>query len=251
MPAGRETGPDIRLSVVLPVYAETESVRQIVEALERLVGPRLHEVLIVISRDSPAESFAVSEGLARRTPQVEVMEQRDYPGLGFAIRQGIEAAGGSHILLMDSDGEMDVETVPQMLVALERDDLDLVIGSRWAEGGGVEGYDSFKYYLNMVYQYLFRWLYRTHVRDLTLGFKLGRAEVLQGFDWSGQYHEIGCETTLRPIRAGYRVGEVPTVWRQRRQGRSSNPLWRNLRYVWMALAILLVPGRHQAMSEVL
>jgi hypothetical protein len=62
--------------------------------------------------------------------------------------------------------------------------------------------------------------------------------VLQGFEWQGQYHEIGCETTLRPIRAGYRVGQVPTVWRQRKQGRSNNSFITNFRYVGMALAIL-------------
>lgn len=249
MPAGTETPAEVRLSVVLPVYAETDSVREIVEALGSLVGDRLHQILIVISRYSPAASFAVCEELAVDRPFVELVEQRDYPGLGYAIRQGIEAVDGTHILLMDSDGEMDVATVPTMLAALEERHLDLVIGSRWTEGGGVEGYDSLKYYLNIVFQWLFRHFYGTKVHDLTLGFKIARAEVLQRFAWQGQFHEIGCETTLRPIRAGYRVGEVPTVWRQRKQGRSSNPLWRNFRYVWMALSIRLSPRGRYAVGE--
>jgi len=106
------------------------------------------------------------------------------------------------------------------------------------KGGGTEGYDAVKYYLNFWYQKLFGVLFRTPITDLTLGFKLGRSDVLQGFAWCGQYHEIGCETTLRPIRAGFRVGQVPTVWRRRKQGTSNNSFMKNFRYVGMALSIL-------------
>lgn len=242
MASSSESRRGIRLSATLPVLAETDAVREVVEGLLRLVGDELHEVVIVISRFSPPESQATCEALATTHTAVKVSEQLEYPGLGFAVRQGIEECTGSHILLMDSDGEMDVETVPSMLHALKAGDLDLVVASRWMEGGGVEGYDSLKYYLNFFYQKLFGALYRTPITDLTLGFKLGRAEVLQGFRWRGQFHEIGCETTLRPIRAGCRVGQVPTVWRCRKQGVSNNSFPRNFRYVGMASSILVGRG---------
>jgi dolichol-phosphate mannosyltransferase len=238
MTLGHREQQGIRLSAALPVFAETDSVRELVDTMVDLLGERLHEVILVISRRSPPESFAACEELAGRHPRVRVSEQKHYPGLGLAVRQGIEECTGTHILLMDSDGEMDVRTVPPMLALLERDDLDMVVASRWMKGGGTEGYDPLKYCLNLGYQKLFKALFRTRISDLTLGFKLARAEVLQGFEWQGQYHEIGCETTLRPIRAGYRVGQVPTVWRQRKQGRSNNSFITNFRYVGMALAIL-------------
>ncbi len=228
----------IRLSAALPVFAETDSVSELVEGLHQLLGEELHQIVLVTSKDSPPESVSVCETLERDYPAVEVSVQRHYPGLGLAVRQGIEECTGSHILLMDSDGEMDVNSVPQMLDLLKRDRLDLVIASRWMKGGGTEGYDRFKYYLNLVYQKIFGVLFRTPITDLTLGFKMGGADVLQGFSWSGQYHEIGCETTLRPIRAGFRVGQVPTVWRRRKQGESNNSFMRNFRYVGMAWRIL-------------
>ena len=239
----------MRLSVALPVFAETDSVREVVEGLKAGVGAALSEVVIVISKSSPSESYAVCEELRDRFTWVKLSEQSDSPGVGIGVREGIEQCRGTHILLMDSDGEMDVNTVPVMLAALEAGDLDMVVASRWTEGGGVEGYDSFKYYLNIVYQKLFGFLYQTAITDLTLGFKLARAEVLKGFDWRGQFHEIGCETTLRPIRAGYRVGEVPTVWRRRKQGVSKNTFHRNFRYVGMALSILLAGQSRQRLRQ--
>ena len=228
----------IRLSAALPVFAETDSVSELVEGLHQLLGDELHQIVLVTSKHSPPESVSACEALEREYPTVEVSVQRHYPGLGLAVRQGIEECTGSHILLMDSDGEMDVNSVPQMLDLLKRDHLDLVIASRWMKGGGTEGYDRFKYFLNLGYQKLFGVLFRTPITDLTLGFKMGGADVLQGFSWSGQYHEIGCETTLRPIRAGFRVGQVPTVWRRRKQGESNNSFMRNFRYVGMAWRIL-------------
>jgi dolichol-phosphate mannosyltransferase len=231
-----------RVSVVLPVFAEEQTVPQILDRLGELLGPALHEVRIVLSPRSPQATLRICEEAARSRARVHVGVQRQSPGVGFAFRQGIEEAEGDLILLMDSDGEMDVEDAPRMLRTLRERGADLVVGSRWMAGGGAEGYDRRKMVLNRVYQALFRLLYRTHVHDLTFGFKLGRAEVLKSFRYTAQFQEIGCEVTMRALRAGYRVEEIPTVWRCRKEGVSTNPLGRNLRYAWTALAVLAAPA---------
>jgi len=232
----------IRLSVVLPVFAETDTVAQITDELVDGLGRDLHEVILVVASRAPEETWAVCRDVDRRVPQARVSEQRDNPGLGLGVRQGIAEATGTHVLLMDSDGEMSAETVPRMVAELRRAGADMVVASRWMEGGGVEGYDRLKYFLNRGYQQLFRLLFRTRVHDLTLGFKLCRADIFKAMPWNSQFHDIGCETTLRPIRAGAVVSEVPTVWVCRKEGQSSNPFRNNFKYVWKALSILLDPN---------
>jgi len=235
------TTGSIRLTAVLLVFNEKESVSELVEGLCERVGDRLHEIILLLAPASPAETHAICDRLAREFPPVRVSIQERNPGAGWAVRQGIAEASGSHILLMDSDGEMDVETVPVMIAAAERSGADMVVASRWMRGGGVVGYDPVKQVLNRVYQLLFRILFLTPIHDLTLGFKLARRDVLQALPWNSQFHDIGCETTLRVIRAGYDVVEVPTVWRRRKEGSSSNPFRNNFRYVWKALAIRIGP----------
>ncbi len=235
----------IRISAVLPVYAEKESVVEVVSGLCTLVGDYLQEIILIVAKSSPAETLRICEETVARFPLVRLSMQQHNPGLGLAVREGIAEARGTHILLMDSDGEMDVQTVPRMLTDLRKRDADLVVASRWVNGGGVEGYNRFKYILNRGYQFIFQLLYWTPIHDLTLGFKLGRAEVLKSIPWSAQFHDIGCETTLRVIRAGYTVTEVPTVWRCRKEGVSKNSFRRNFRYVWMALSILLRQTRNK------
>lgn len=238
-PVGRpETAADMRLSVVLSIFAERQTVLEIVEGLCRLIPDSLEEIILLVAGPAPDYTWEICEETAKRFPIARISRQEVNPGIGNAVRQGIAESRGSHILLMDSDGEMDVETVPLMVNALVEAEADMVIGSRWAKGGGVEGYDRMKYFLNRGYQTLFRLLFRTSVRDLTLGFKLCRANVFKSMPWNSQFHDIGCETTLRVIHAGYKVIEVPTVWVKRKEGESTNPFRRNFKYAFKALAIL-------------
>jgi glycosyl transferase family 87/glycosyl transferase family 2 len=229
---------DYRISAVLPVYSETDSVRHVVEGLLRELGPRLEEILIIQSPRSSDESRAICRELAETYPQVQVHVQQNNPGLGHAVREGFARVRGNVVLNIDSDGEMELETVSRLLAEMGRGDFALVAASRWSRGGGFTGYGGLKFYLNWCFQQVFRWLFWTPLHDLTYGFKAMRAELVHGIAWEGTLHEIACETTLKPVRLGVRVSEVPSRWTARVQGKSKNTFWRNFRYVRMAWAIL-------------
>ncbi len=230
---------DIRISVVLPVYSETEAVRQVVDWLRDHLARRLEEIVIVLSPRSKEASRAICSELAATDPRVRLHIQQRNPGLGYAVREGLERVQGNVVLMMDSDGEMENETVPRMIAAMLRENCGLVVASRWIAGGGFSGYSPVKYWLNWGFQQIFRIAYRTRIHDLTYGFKLMRAELAQGIAWEGTLHEIACETTLKPIRLGVRVAEVPSRWTARTQGVSKNTFARNFRYVATAGRVLV------------
>ena len=229
---------DYRISVVMPVFSETDTVRQIAEWLMRELGESLCEIIIVQSPRSSERCRDVCCGLVEDYPQVRLHTQRNNPGLGWAVREGFALAQGNLVLMIDSDGEMEIETVPRLVAEMARGGHALVAASRWSPGGGFTGYSRVKYYLNWCFQQLFRTLFGTRLHDLTYGFKLLRAELVRGLDWEGTLHEIACETTLKPVRLGVSVAEVPSRWTARTQGSSKNTFWRNFRYVRLAAAIL-------------
>jgi len=229
---------DFRISVVMPVFSETGTVCTIVEWLRANLGPRLFEVIIVISPRSSQASKDVCHGLAHSDSSIRVLEQQENPGVGRAFREGYARVRGNVVLSMDSDGEMELATIPRMMAEMSRSNAGLVVGSRWLPGGGFVGYSPTKRWLNWGFQQLFRILFRARIHDLTYGFKLMRAELVRNIAWEATLHEIGCETTLKPIRLGLPVAEVPTTWSARMEGRSSNNFLRNFRYVGMALSIL-------------
>jgi dolichol-phosphate mannosyltransferase len=231
----------MRLSAVLPVLAEEDTVREIADGLVEGLGETLHEIILVVAGIAPEDTLRICAEVAERIPCARLSPQRKSPGLGLAVRQGIKEATGTHVLLMDSDGEMDVATVPLMVAKLQETGVDMVVASRWAPGGGVVGYDPIKYLLNRAFQVVFRILFRTRIRDLTLGFKICRADVMKALHFNAQFHDIGCETTLRPVRAGCTIAEVPTTWVCRKEGESSNPFRNNFIYLWKTLLILTEP----------
>jgi len=232
----------MRLSVVLPVHSEIEVLRELTAKLVSLLGGDLYEILFVVSPRSPQATSATVEALAQEYPVVRWELQRDNPGLGYAVRQGLRSVTGTHVLMMDSDGEMAPETVPAMIAKMRETGCDMVVASRWMRGGGVVGYDRKKYWLNRGFQLLFRLFYRTRIHDLTLGFKLARLDKIRGVAWTSQFHDFSMETTLRPIRLGWHVEEVPTTWAARQSGVSQNPFRRNLLYATTALEILVRSG---------
>lgn len=227
-----------RVSIVLPAFAEEQTITDLVERMHVLLKDDLEEVLIVLSPKSPAKTVEICQAASRAHPAtVKVSVQKQTPGVGFAYREGIALARGALAVLIDSDGEMDVEDIPAMLAKQRSTGADLVVGSRWAKGGGAEGYERLKYVLNRGYQFIFRSLYWTRIHDLTFGYKLGKTEILKSLPLMSQFQEIGCEVTLRTLRAGFKVEEIPTTWRKRKEGVSTNPLGRNMRYAYLALSI--------------
>jgi dolichol-phosphate mannosyltransferase len=232
-------GDAFRISAVLPVFSETGTVRLIADWLRQHLGDRLLEIIIVVSPRSSAASRAVCDGLAAEDERIRVYVQQQNPGVGHAFREGYARVRGNVVLSMDSDNEMELAAVPRMLARLAEGGHGLVVGARWLPGGGFVGYSRPKRVLNWGFQQLFRWLFGTRLHDLTYGFKVLRAEVAHGIVWEASLHEIGCETTLKPVRLGVSVGEVPSTWTARAQGRSTNNFWRNFRYVAMAWRILV------------
>ncbi len=229
---------DYRISVVMPVFSETETVRIVVDWLRAHLASRLHEIIIVISPRSSKQSFAICEELVRLDGRIQLYVQQVNPGVGNAFREGYARANGNVILSMDSDNEMELAAIPKMLDLMAAKNYAVVVGSRWLPGGGFVGYQCFKRVLNWGFQQLFRLLFLTRSTDLTYGFKVLRSEVVHGIAWQATLSEIGGETTMKPLRAGFACGEVPSVWTARTQGRSTNNFWRNFRYVRMALRVL-------------
>ncbi|MBI3828315.1 MAG: glycosyltransferase family 2 protein [Planctomycetes bacterium] len=229
---------DFRISVVLPVFSETDSICEVVKGLNAILGARILEIVIVMSPKSGPDTRAVCADLVKNDPRIRLQVQQVNPGLGNGVREGYAATKGNLVLNIDSDGEMELDTVRRMLEKMDTGQYDMVVASRWMKGGGFSGYSPLKYVLNFGFQQMFRILFWTRVNDLTYGFKMMRGELARGIAWEGVLHEIACETTMKPVKLGARACAVPSKWTARVQGQSKNTFWRTFRYVGMALKIL-------------
>jgi len=134
---------------------------------------------------------------------------------------------------MDADFSHDPERLPALLAASR--EADLVLGSRYVAGGGTRNWGLGRRVLSRGGSSYARLILGVCIRDLTGGFKCFRREVLERIDLStvtSAGYAFQIELTYRALRAGFRVVEVPIVFRERRVGSSKMGLGIVAEAVW-------------------
>ncbi len=227
----------MRLSVVVSAYNETESLRETLRRLRAADKGYIHEIILAASPKGSPQCLAVCQELVAADPQVKLHIQTRVPGAGWAFRESVALATGTHVAMLSADLETEPEAVQRMVDKVLETGCDGVIANRWLKGGGFVNYDRLKYVLNWIFQKTFSILYWTRLGDLTYGYKLLSKEVCDSIEWEGVLHEYFIETTVKPIKAGFRLEQIPTIWIGRKEGVSANTFWRNFRYVKMALSV--------------
>ena len=212
--------------LVLPTYNEAANIEAIVEAVLAKL-PATGRVLIVDDA-SPDGTGEIAGRLAERD-RLEVLHRPRKEGLGPAYIAGFRralSAGAGLVLEMDSDFSHDPAYLPRLLDAAGR--ADVVIGSRYVPGGGVREWSALRQAISRGGSAYARIALGVGVRDLTGGFKCFRREVLEAIDLDAvrsRGYAFQVELTYRAIQHGFKVVEVPIVFRDRKVGESKMGGW--------------------------
>jgi dolichol-phosphate mannosyltransferase len=222
--------------LILPTYDEAGSLAGVVEgARAALAGEDLR--VLVVDDASPDGTGALAESLG-----AEVIHRSGKLGLGSAYVAGFARAlaGGAELVCqMDADGSHDPAALPRLL-ALAREDADLVLGSRYVPGGGVAGWHPARRAVSRAGCLYARAVLRVPVRDLTGGFKTWRAGALRAIEPASvrsRGYAFQVELTHRALHRGLRVIETPIVFRERRSGRSKMTPRIALEAAWLVPAL--------------
>jgi dolichol-phosphate mannosyltransferase len=214
-----ETGP---AWLVLPTYNEAENVAALVEAARAKLPPSAR--VLIVDDGSPDGTGAIADELAERHESVSVLHRPLKEGLGPAYIAGFRqalAGGAGLVLEMDSDFSHDPAYLPRLLEAARR--ADLVLGSRYVPGGGVSDWGPLRKAISRGGSAYAKFVLGVEVEDMTGGFKCFRREVLEAIDLDSiqaRGYAFQVEMTYRAIQAGFKVVEVPIVFRDRQTGSS-------------------------------
>jgi dolichol-phosphate mannosyltransferase len=208
--------------VILPTYNEAENLERIVNAVLQQLGDSGR--VLVVDDNSPDGTGAIADRLADSNEPVSVLHRPRKEGLGPAYLAGFHVAldaGAQRIVEMDADFSHDPAYLPKLIGAAEH--YDLVIGSRYVPGGGVTEWGPVRRFISRGGSSYARVALGLPIRDLTGGFKCFRREVLETINLDtiqARGYAFQVETTYRAIRAGFRVVEIPIVFRDRADGTS-------------------------------
>jgi dolichol-phosphate mannosyltransferase len=226
--------PSVRATICLPTYNERENLELMLRALAAVL-PEGGRVLVV-DDSSPDGTGKLADELAAELDFVDVLHRPTKEGLGpaYLAAFGKALADGAELILeMDCDFSHDPKEVPRLLAAAA--DADLVLGSRYVEGGRVENWGRLRRFVSSGGSLYARALLGVGIRDLTGGFKCYRRAVLEAIDLdavTSTGYAFQIETTYRALRAGFRVVEIPITFADREAGSSKMSKSIFLEAVW-------------------
>ncbi len=223
---GRESGaalvdPITRagpVSVIIPTYNEAETIEATIDRCRSALAAYRSELLIV-DDDSPDRTWQLVRTAYGDADDVRVIRRVDESGLASAVTRGFEEAAHPFCVVMDGDLQHPPERVPDLLAAFD-DDVDVVIGSRHVDGGGIENWSGRRRAVSAGARAISKLLVppARGVSDPLSGFFAVRREVVEGVELSPTGYKILLEVL---VKGNYRgVAEVPYEFSQRHRGES-------------------------------
>ena len=230
-----------KVAVVVPTYNEAENLPVLAERLFALDIPEV--ILIVVDDGSPDGTGEVALELASRYGgRVELLQRHRKEGLGPAYVAGFAHAldaGADCIVQMDADLSHQPEYIPEFIAALG--EADVVIGSRYVKGGGVdEHWGIMRRLISSGGNWGIRTVTGVKIKDATGGFKAFRQNVLRSMDFSSiRCAGFGFQAEVNHAceRMGYTVVERPIIFIDRTKGRSKMSFGIMVEALWKLLPL--------------
>lgn len=206
---------------MLPTFNERDNIKSIIETI-LLTDPSIE--ILVVDDQSPDGTGDMVDVMSRDQPRLHLLSRKER-GRGTAGRAGFKWAvdhGYDYLIEMDADFSHDPAYIPDLLARAQ--EFDIVIGSRYIEGGGVPGWSKKRKVISQVANVFIRVVMGLSMADCTGGYKLFHVDALKKLDLDNYISDSclydGPETLLRVTLLGATWVEVPIVFRERKAGAS-------------------------------
>ncbi|MDI6767591.1 MAG: glycosyltransferase family 2 protein [Bacteroidota bacterium] len=218
----------MKLSVIIPVYNEEKTLRQI---LDKVLNVNIEKEIIIVddySRDNTRQIIQEYEML----PNVKVvLHERNY-GKGKAIRSGIQQITGDVVIIQDADLEYEPEDYPALIKPIVDGQTNVVYGSR--DLGITNQHSYFSFYIGGKFlSWLTNFLYNSNITDEPTCYKVFKADVIKSIPLVCVRFEFCPEITAKVLKRGERIVEIPIRYYPRKKSEGKKIRWKDgLEAIW-------------------
>jgi hypothetical protein len=205
------------LGIIVLAFNEVDSLAETITQLRMCLTEVNCEIVISTSLHATIECQQMAKSLAQKYENVSCYFQVK-PFVAAAVLEAAQNIDSQFLVYMSADGETPAEAVPRMLDMQRRVNADVVSTSRWIKNGSFIDYGGIKYFTSFLAQQLCRVVYQSRLTEFTYGFRLYRSEILKDYNYFEVRHPFFLETLLVPLRAGYKIREIPVKWVPRVEG---------------------------------
>jgi dolichol-phosphate mannosyltransferase len=207
----------VKTALIIPTYNEALNISKLIRALKLL---KADLKIIVVDDASPDGTGKIVSKIA----DVVLISRKGKLGLGSAYKEGFKYAfshGYDVVGTMDADFSHDPKFIPKMITKIK--DHDLVIGSRYVKGGNIIGFNFVRKLISGSAQFAARSILGLKVKDATSGYRIYKKKVLVKIKFDSirsQGYSYLIESLFLATKSGFKTGEVPIVFKNRRFGSS-------------------------------
>lgn len=212
----------MKLSVIMPVFNEKETVLRVIEAVQNVPLGFEREIIVVDdgSTDGTRDLLETVED-----PNVKKVFHAHNQGKGAAVATGLEHADGDIVLIQDADLEYSPSDYPQLLEPIVSGKAHVVYGTRFL--GPHRVFMFWHYVANRFLTFLTNLLYNTMLTDMETCYKAFRVEVLRSFDLKSRSFDLEPEITAKVFKRSYKTFEVPISYNGRSYDEGKKITWRD------------------------
>jgi dolichol-phosphate mannosyltransferase len=217
----------MKVSVVLPTYNEKDNIKVLIPQLEQLFKKsKIDAQIVVVDDSSPDGTYKVARNLNKKYKNIKVLVREKKEGIGAALRYAYDRSDGEILISMDADLCLDIEEIPNFIKKIENG-YDLVVGSRFLKSGSYEKKKMktrMKNLFSTAGNRLIVFLLGLGVHDFSLDFRAIRKSVWKSIETKEKRNAFLLEMIVKAKSMGYRVGEIPVAFKDRKYGESKMKL---------------------------
>ena len=203
-----------RVAVIVPTLDEANT---ILDILDKIPKDLVDEILVVDGGSSDGTARLAFERGYRVVLQCK-------KGLANAIKQGIENTTAEIVIILDADGSHNPRDITRFLQKIENN-FDLVVGSRYVEGGCSYDDTFFTWIGNRTINVLCQLIHHIPINDILMGYKAFRRRVFKSIHITSKHQEFDAEIVIKAKKKGFKIGAIPVIEDRRTYGKSKlNPL---------------------------
>jgi dolichol-phosphate mannosyltransferase len=222
------------ISIIVPTYNERENLKPLLDLMSKALEDYEYEVVIV-DDSSPDGTAKLAEELAKKYP-IKVLKRENKQGLASAIVYGFQNARGDVLGVIDADLQHPPEYMKEFIKAIEEDGYDIALGSRYVEGGRIEGWSKKRILVSKGAITLAKPLI-WRVKDPISGYFFLRKSVVKGVEFNPTGFKLSLEIL---VKGKYRkVKEIPYTFKERRAGKSKLGKGEILKYLELIRSLYL------------
>lgn len=220
-----------KISIIIPIYNEKKTILEILKRVEESDTLGLAKEIILVDDGSNDGTKDILKGLERK---YTVLYHPENKGKGAALRSGFQKASGDIILMQDADLELNPGDYPSILKPILENKADMVSGNRDHKGN--PHFFNTHYYGGKLLSRLTNIFYGSRLSDVCCGYKAFKSSILRNLNLKGNGFEIEQELTIKVLKGGNKILEVPIAFNPRTYQEGKKVKWHNgLKNIWLII----------------